>query len=65
MIEAVAEWFRAQGAAMATDAEMENDDAQQFWSDLGFERRGVSCSTESRSGSRRGQACRARSSAGG
>jgi ribosomal protein S18 acetylase RimI-like enzyme len=22
---------------MATDAEMENEDAQQFWSDLGFE----------------------------
>jgi len=38
MIEAVAEWFRAQGCRdMATDAEMENEDAQQFWSDLGFE----------------------------
>jgi aminoglycoside 6'-N-acetyltransferase I len=38
MIEAVAEWFRAQGCRdMATDAEMENADAQQFWSDLGFE----------------------------
>jgi len=38
MIDAVAEWFRAQGCRdMATDAEMENADAQQFWSDLGFE----------------------------
>lgn len=38
MIEAVAEWFRSEGCRdMATDAEIENDDAQQFWSDLGFE----------------------------
>ncbi len=38
MIEAVAEWFRSQGCRdMATDAEMENADAQQFWNDLGFE----------------------------
>ncbi len=38
MIEAAAEWFRAQGCRdMATDAEIENTDAQQFWSDLGFE----------------------------
>lgn len=38
MIDAVAEWFRVQGCRdMATDAELENPDAQQFWSDLGFE----------------------------
>ena len=38
MIEAVAEWFRSQGCRdMATDAEMENPEAQQFWSELGFE----------------------------
>ena len=38
MIEAVAEWFRSEGCRdMATDAEIENDDAQQFWSGLGFE----------------------------
>lgn len=38
MIEAVSEWFRAQGCRdMATDAEMDNAEAQQFWSDLGFE----------------------------
>jgi aminoglycoside 6'-N-acetyltransferase I len=38
MIEAVAEWFRSEGCReMATDAEIENEDAQQFWSELGFE----------------------------
>jgi aminoglycoside 6'-N-acetyltransferase I len=38
MIQAVAEWFRSEGCRdMATDAELENEDAQQFWSDLGFE----------------------------
>ncbi len=38
MIEAVGEWFRSQGCRdMATDAELENTDAQEFWSDLGFE----------------------------
>jgi aminoglycoside 6'-N-acetyltransferase I len=38
MIEAVAEWFKSQGCRdMATDAEMENPEAQQFWADLGFE----------------------------
>ena len=38
MIEAAAEWFQSQGCRdMATDAELENRDAQQFWSDLGFE----------------------------
>ncbi|HEU4929862.1 MAG TPA: GNAT family N-acetyltransferase [Candidatus Krumholzibacteria bacterium] len=38
MIEAAATWFRAQGCRdMATDAEIDNDDAQQFWSELGFE----------------------------
>jgi aminoglycoside 6'-N-acetyltransferase I len=38
MVDAVAEWFRTQGCrAMATDAEIDNEDAQQFWNDLGFE----------------------------
>ena len=38
MIEAAASWFRAQGCRdMATDAEIDNEDAQQFWSELGFE----------------------------
>ncbi len=38
MVDAVAEWFRAQGCrAMATDAEIDNEDAQQFWNELGFE----------------------------
>ena len=38
MIEAAATWFRAQGCRdMATDAELDNEDAQQFWSELGFE----------------------------
>lgn len=38
MIDAVAQWFRAQGCRdMATDAELDNRDAQQFWSELGFE----------------------------
>lgn len=38
MIEAVSEWFRSQGCRdMATDAELENSEAQEFWSDLGFE----------------------------
>ncbi|HXV14368.1 MAG TPA: GNAT family N-acetyltransferase [Candidatus Krumholzibacteria bacterium] len=38
MVDAVAEWFRAQGCrAMATDAEIDNEEAQQFWDDLGFE----------------------------
>jgi aminoglycoside 6'-N-acetyltransferase I len=38
MIEAVAEWFRSQGCRdMATDAELENEEAQQFWSELDFE----------------------------
>ncbi len=38
MIDAAAEWFRVQGCRdMATDAELENEDAQQFWNELGFE----------------------------
>ncbi len=38
MIEAAATWFRAQGCRdMATDAELDNEDAQQFWSELGFD----------------------------
>jgi aminoglycoside 6'-N-acetyltransferase I len=38
MIEAVADWFRSEGCReMATDAEIDNEDAQQFWSELGFE----------------------------
>ena len=38
MIEAAASWFRVQGCRdMATDAEIENENAQQFWSELGFE----------------------------
>ena len=38
MIEAAATWFRAQGCRdMATDAEIDNEDAQQFWSEIGFE----------------------------
>jgi aminoglycoside 6'-N-acetyltransferase I len=38
MIEAAATWFRAQGCRdMATDAELDNEDAQQFWNELGFE----------------------------
>jgi aminoglycoside 6'-N-acetyltransferase I len=38
MIDAAAEWFRAQGCRdMATDAELDNEEAQAFWNDLGFE----------------------------
>lgn len=38
LTDAAAEWFAAQGCRdMATDTEIDNEDAQEFWSGLGFE----------------------------
>jgi aminoglycoside 6'-N-acetyltransferase I len=38
LVDAVAEWFASQGCSnMATDTEIDNEEAQAFWSGLGFE----------------------------
>jgi aminoglycoside 6'-N-acetyltransferase I len=41
LVAAAADWFRAQGCRdMATDAELDNTDAQEFWRAVGFEETG-------------------------
>ena len=38
LIDAAGEWFTTHGCHdMATDTEIDNEDAQEFWSELGFE----------------------------
>jgi aminoglycoside 6'-N-acetyltransferase I len=38
LIEALGQWFASKGCRdMATDTEIDNEDAQEFWSELGFE----------------------------